>query len=699
MARQLWGVKLDRSPDDVEVIEALAELAVGQHEFEQAASLHARVLNIAPFRVSSHIERADLLAHAGDVDGARRELAAALQRFPHVSRLREMGRGLGLSDDLWDQRVDAAPIIAEYRDGGADYEGAGEVLVLDRDVARVYENLGQRHIVHQVVHLLSKPALDSYGEVVPPDGAAVLTLHSIKPDGTVLEPELVPGKDGLSLRHLEIGDLVEFEYLVDVDPALGVPGYVDLSRFRFQSLEEPYHRSELVVTHPRSVALRVESRNGAPTPSVRDSAATRTLTFRADRMPRKVAEPHHRSLVDELPMVRLHTDLALKPWLDLLSEQLWRAQRANAELEAKVRDLIRGHDKPRDQLRVLWSWVMTNVEDGGDLARPATRTLAQRRGDRLMLLRAMLQVAGIRSQLWLIRDKFGPKPVGGSHPMPEAYDTPALAVWPDDDPEPVMVTTVVRKVPLGYLAPAHAGSDALQVWLAPGDQPSGRVDVPAASPRFADRRAYTLNLSVDERGVGVIGGRIELHGIEAIGWRQILDEVDADRIEEVFQQSELGRLLPGATLDLAQLEMEQVDDIDLPLVLNFEANASGVGVQQSGDLTIASMFVSMNQGQNYAGLPSRWSGLLVPYAPQLEARVEVELLGTRLISVPKPVRLESEYGSYERTIAGGGIGRARVVIQTRATLAEGVVEARAYPEFAAFTREIAEFERAVLRAH
>lgn len=698
LARKLWRLRLDRAPDDVDVLESLADLAIARREYDEASELHEKILGIAPYRLSSHVERADLLAHGGAYGPARDELAAAIERLPHVSRLREMGRAVGLADDLWTHRVDAAPVIADYRARNVDYDGAGEVLVLDRDVARVYENGGQRHIVHQVVHLLSKPALDSYGELVPPDSATVLTLQSIKPDGTVLEPELVPGKDGLSLRHLEVGDLVEYEYLIDVDPVPSMPDYVDLSRFRFQSLDEPYHRSELVVLHPQAMPMKVESRNGAPQPVVGESKGVRTLTFRADEMPRKGGEPHHRSLIDELPMVRVHTPMSLEQWLDMLSEQLWAAQRANADLESQTRKLVRKHDKERDKLHALWSWVMENVEDDGDLSTPATRTLAQRRGDRLMLLRAMLNVAGVRSQLWLVRDKFGARRVDGGHPMPESFDSPALAVWPDGSREPVVVMTIARNMPLGYLAPSHSASEALGVWLAPGDEPSGLRRVPASPSHLADRRAYQLTLRVDDRGQGTLEGAITLHGIEAIQWRQILEEVDADRISEVFQQSELGPLLPGATLDLDELDLDHVDEINAPLVLTFRAKASGVGAHQSGELAIPSMLVPMNQGLAYTRLPSRWSGLLIPYAPELEARVEIELLGTRLTAVPPPESMQSPYGTYERTIEGGGVGQSKVVVRTKATLTEGIVEASMYDELAAFTRGVTAAERAVLRA-
>ncbi|MEE9386768.1 MAG: hypothetical protein V3V08_25405 [Nannocystaceae bacterium] len=698
LARRLWREQLGRTPDDVAVLEALADLAVSEQRYGLAAQLHANILRIAPYRLASYLQRADLGAHAGAHTQARRELGLALERLPHVSRLREMGRALQLEDDLWEWRVDGSKVVEDYRRHDADYGGAGEVLVLDRDVARVYENGGQRHLVHQIVHLLSKASLDRHGELVPPDRATVLTLRSIKPDGTVVEPELIDGKDGLSLRNLEIDDLVEFEYLIDVDPQVSLPGYFDLSHFRFQSLDVPYHLSELVVLYPASLKPLVERRNGAPEVKIEQRGERRVMSFRAEEMPRRAGELHHRSLIDELPMVRVHTALPMAGWLDRLANRIRWGQRVNPALVALARELVQDQTDEHAQLRALWGWVLENIEEAGDLSTSATRTLAARTGNRLMLLRSMLSVVGVRSELWLLRDKFGARSVDGGHPMPELYDAPVLAVWPDTVAHPLIVSTVSRVMPLGYLAPAHVSASALRLHLAEGDRLAGVDQSPAAPPRLKNRRSYDLKLDVDERGDGFLSGTIALEGMEGIQWREILKEVDADRIDEVFQQSELARLLPGATFDLENVEIDHRHNTDMPLILRFRATAKGVGVHQGGELVVPATVVPMNMGLRYTRLPSRWSGLAIRYAPEQEARVEINLMGAKWTAMPLPEQVRGPYGGYERQVEGGGIGASKVVLHTRSTLELGVIEPERYADLVGYTRGLESAERAVLRA-
>ena len=263
-ARTLWRQELERTPDELSAHENLARVEALRGDLDAARGHLRTVLRYNPLRVGSHLALADLAATEGDPETARTELRAALAKVPQSNALWRSAANLGLEDDLMRWRTDGLAALADYRAAGTPYEGVGEVLVLDRSVARVYENGGQRQIVHIIAHLLSKEALDEYGELQIPEGAELLTLRTIKPDGRRLEPEVVPGKEGVSLRDLAIGDVVEYEYVVERGPAGVVPGYVDVSTFRFQSQDVPYHRSELYVVHPESIALEFDARQGPP---------------------------------------------------------------------------------------------------------------------------------------------------------------------------------------------------------------------------------------------------------------------------------------------------------------------------------------------------------------------------------------------------------------------------------------------------
>lgn len=691
-AEQLWVEALDRVPDDIEAHQALAEFATLAGDHDRARKHLEAILALSPYRVSSHVAMADLAATGGDAAAARTHLQAALQTIPHSAILRRAADTLGVVDDLDQWRIDGATALAEYQkylaDGGG-YEGVGEVLALDRSAVRVYATGGQRQIVHIIVHLLSKEALDRYGELSLPDSAQLMTLHTIKPDGTRLDPEVIGGKDGVSLRDLEVGDFVEYEYAVESGPTGSMPGYVDVSTFRFRSLDVPYHRSELLVVHPASMPIAVDRRNGPPkevTDRIKDGAEdVVTRYWRADQVTRLGVEPGHRPLLEELPNVRVYTKPELRDFLGTLAAQVRDAARTNPALRRQARRLTARKKSQRAKLEALWKWTVERVEEGGDLSVPATVTLAGKAGNRTMLLYAMLRAVGIDVELWLLKDKFGVEPQDGGHPMLETYDAPILAVKLPGDEEPIMVTTASKVVPMGYLAPGLRGASAMRLALAPGER-SGPVEAPALA-QMKDGRVYDLDVALDATGQGAVSGTIALSGMEAVVWRQALSDIDRDRIEEVFTQAELG-WLRGA--QLSELEILGEDDLEQPLVLKFSATAPGMGVQQDGALRLRAAPMPLNPAARYAALPRRTTGLVVPYAPEHEVRVRYRIEGATFTAVPKAQAIESPFGRFSREVASGGPGESSVELRIRSTLRTGVVEPAAYPQLAEYGRAVDE---------
>ncbi|MGH1340597.1 MAG: hypothetical protein ACRBN8_03525 [Nannocystales bacterium] len=696
-AGTLWSEALRRKPDDIDTLESLAHLATLRGDIKTAREHLNTITELVPMRASSHIALADLALAKGDLEGARRRVSTALDFIPFSNGLRRLGSNLGIEDELLEYRVDGLERLAAYQKSGVTYEGAAEALVLDRSVARVYDGGGLRQVVHIVVHLLSKEALDRYGELETPQGAELLTLRSIKPDGHIFEPELVPGKDGVSLRHLEIGDFVEYEYVIEQPPSGVVPGYVDVSTFRFQSFDVPYHRSELWVLAPTSLDLKTDRRNTPPEPMVSEvthgGQTLRLSKFGVDQMPRLGVEPGTRSVLEEVPNVRIYTEVDVESWMRSLAASVYYGRRTNPQLRAHVRSLVRGKESDAEKLRTLWGWVVENIDDGGDLSSASTATFATRRGNRLVLLASMLELAGVKHEVWLARNRHGPKSLPGGHPMIENYDAPMLAVQLPGKAEPIMVMTASKVMPMGYLPPGYAGGQALRLPLMPEDT-AGTVTVPAVPPEFADVRRWELDITTDVTGEASVTGRITLTGGEAIAWRQALREIDADRINEVFQQAELSWLRGN---DLVDLQVEGAADLDEPLVLAFEATTASLGVVQNGALLVRSDVVPLNLGAPYVALPQRMTGMVVPYAPLHEATVRIEVKDGRLAELPEAVSVRSDFGSFERRVEGSR-GGSSVTLELRSTLKTGVVEPHDYPKLSKFVRGVEAASAASLRA-
>lgn len=694
-ARALLLKLLDRTPDDIDVLEELAQLEIAEGKYAEAIAWRRKILALRPFGARTLLATADIQARAGDPAEARASVTRALTKIPQSNALRTIAEGLGIPDDIQKLRVDGAPLAAAYRAGKHDYEGAGEVLVLDRSAIRVYEDGSVRQIVHTIVELRSKESIDRYGEIDPPDGVRVLTLHSIKADGTVFEPESIPEKGGLSLRGLQIGDMVEYEMLYEREPLGLLPGYVDLTTFRFQSADTPFHVSELYVAHPPAMPLRIDRRAGAPQTVEGKLGDLSLKSWRVERSPRLGVEPQMRHVLDEVPSVRVYTELDARKWLQSLALRLYAGQRSNPELRALAKNLTKGSGSARAKVEALWSWVVEEVEEAGDITAPATVSLSARKGNRLMLLRALLREAGVKSQLWLVRDNFALKPLPGGHPMLESFEVPVLAV-DINDRSPLIVMASSKVMPIGYLPPGLSNAEAMRIQLEAGDPPPSPVKLPPSPPALADRRSYELALELARDGTGTLRGTIELQGMEAAAWRDVLRTLDEDRIKEGFQRAELGAVLLGASTDLVDLEIEHKKELHKPLRLVFSATVRGALVQQGGELLMRANTIPMNMGLNYASLPQRKTGWVMPYAPVLEGKLTVTLQGAGFTAPPSAETIEGPFGSYRRTVNQDGPGK--LTITTRSTLVVGTYPADRYPEIVGYTRQIKAAEDQVIRA-
>lgn len=705
-ATALLEERLTRTPDDVDALTVLGDIAVTEERYRDALAYRRKILELTPYAGGTRIAAADLEARVGQTQRARAEIEDALRLIPYSSALHEIAEHVGIGDDLLRFRVDGAALLRDFRAAPQDgYEGASEVLVLDRSVARVYADGSLRQIVHTITELRTKEAIDRYGEIELPDSVRVLTLHSIKPDGTVVEPEQISGKDGLSLRGLAPGDAVEQEFIVDSEPNPLLPGYLDIGRFSFQSRETPFNVSETLVVSPPGVPLQIERRGGAPEHTREDRDGLEVRRWRVTKSPRLGVEPAMRALVDEVPSVRVFTQLEIPDWLETLTLQLYEAQRSNPELRRLARELVadapEGAGARRAKLELLHDWVLTNIEDTADISTPATMTLSAKQGSRLMLLKALLREAGVKAELWVGRDRFGPSAIKGGHPMVESFAAPTLAVWADDDDAapPVIVLANSRSVPIGYMPAGLARSEAVRIRLDDDEGAPGVVSLPDIPDALRDRRSHELEVELDATGAGTITGTLELQGMEAIVWRDELRKIDRDRLPEGFERAELSRLFRGSTIDVQSLELLDEDERDKPLRIQFTASIRGAAARQGKDLVLPSAVVPMNLAFGFTTLPQRQTGLVIPYGPLKTARVTVRLLGGATFKkVPEDISIKRAHGTYSRTITDGGAGASAVTIETRATLIPGVVEAARYPELVALTREIDVEEDEVLRA-
>ena len=93
--------------------------------------------------------------------------------------------------------------------------------------------------------------MQDVAEVEMPQGAYVLKLRTSSPTAGSLEPENIEGKDTCQLPGVQVGDFVEYEYLLAHPPrGPAQPGFTS-SSFYFQIARQPNNWSTYMVIAPK----------------------------------------------------------------------------------------------------------------------------------------------------------------------------------------------------------------------------------------------------------------------------------------------------------------------------------------------------------------------------------------------------------------------------------------------------------------
>jgi tetratricopeptide (TPR) repeat protein len=650
----------------------------------------------SPRSPTSWLSLADRALAEGDRTRALEVLSAAIAQEPtDMADLRRVRTALGGAFELEAFRVRGEEAISAYREANASYDQP-QVLVFDYSAIRVFEDMSSLQLVHQIYEARSDEAIDELGEFEPPGGAYVLTLQTIKPDGARLEPELIEGKDTISLPSLAVGDLVEMEYVRVLDPPAGLPNGVLGDRFYFASYEVPFFRSEQVLITPPGVEVTVDPRG--PAPETRQSAGpdgTIVRRWRVDRSVPLVPEPASVSAREYLPSINWSVNASWSSFLDGLRDVL--ADRDVIDPAAvRLARQVAGEGDDRTRAERLYRWLLDETENNDDVFGEAPVMVAQRTGNRVRMLHYLLGLVGIRSDLLVARG-LGNDQTRSEVADEETYTNLVLRLGAatggtaeGGGEGAVYLQPTARGVPFGYLNPALRGQDAL-VLTTSSEGGVQRVELPAslgpADSVLSDSRRVEITARVARDG----GAEVEIvetfRGVEAIGWRNDLESIPDAVLEQRFEEAYVGRVLSGARLE--SLRITGRDEPNEPFVLRYVARVPALARRQGGALVLSGLFPTA-LGPRFARLDERTTAQVVgpPIHLDVVLRVTTED-GAPSVRLP-PVSLE--HGGAKLTTSSREEG-GFLVVERHLEVPMMRVSARDYPAFAAFCRAVDEAEQ------
>jgi len=532
---------------------------------------------------------------------------------------------------------------------------------------------------HIVVQPRTQEAKDNLGMVGAPRGAVVYELRGVRPDGTILMPEPVEGSGGLTIPGLEVGDFVERDYVEYDDRPLSPALRFEDATFMFVAPQMPTWRSRFTAIHPLDRPVAYHLLNTAMQPVVREENGQRILQWLTADLPRFVPEPDMPERDATMPAVYFYLPAS---WDEL---RRWQADglayrfRPSAELSAFAREHTRPEMDAETKARALYQAVQRRVrgfQSNSYAGDNAARVLGSRQGSRLLLLKALCDIVGVRSRFVSYRP---------NHETDVGYRAARYGVYGSNLLE---VTTPTGRFYLdgnfehsrfGLIPPEASGARALVL----DDGPVAFLTLPTVPPNPRER-STRLALVIDTDGA--TRGEVEetADGYFAAPYRMQLKDAAPEDIQQYYEAF-FNRTFPNTRLP--EVKVENLDDAAKPVVLRYGFTSRGYARPLLGRLVIARPTVPFLVGQLYVAKVDRQFPLVIRRPRALTERYEITPPpGWKPEALPENGVLAGPFGrfSVEYSYANGKI----VIEKTLVVPSQRVRPGEEYNRFLKFVTDI-----------
>lgn len=671
--------QLEPEQSTVGELQAQLEIAQARGDEDEVRRLIATLRTRIPRGDQLVLASADRTLAAGDAQTARGTLRDAMAADPQAMMgLQRVHWAMGGEMPLAEFRRDGGEVIRELEASDRSYEEP-MVLVFDYTVYRVFEDGSMLELTHNIFRLQSQEAVDRMGEYAVPDGAHMLTLRTVKADGTRLEPDEIAGKDTISFPSLSPGDYIEFEYIRGHEPPAGYPNGFVGDRFYFRNYETPFDLSQLTVVTPADMELTLDPRGEAPETELEQRDGLRVYRWTARESRPFSQEPSSISAREFFPSVYwgrgANWDLYVESLRDVLADRDMRDPAA----ERLVAGIVGSEpSSPEQRAARIYQWVLENIEDSQDVFGSAPAMVAARTGNRTRVFRYLLDMAGIEAELALARS-YGADRHEGTLPDDDTYQNLVVRLRGTDGHR--YTHAGARGAPFGYVPPPLQGMDALLL-----NEAAERVQLPEGDDA-EHRRSVEVSVELQRDGDARIRVVETFRGAGAILWRNQLEGIPDARLEDRFEAAYVSNQISGA--ELTRLVITGREDPSQPLVLRYDVQVGGFARRDGSSLLIPPVFLA-RLGPQLARVASRQIPQLIAGAIDLEVSLRIRLPdGMSASSLPEPVSLSALGAEVEARHASAA---TEITVERRYHVPRMRVAPADYAELARFSRAADEAE-------
>jgi len=620
-----------------------------------------------PTNARARLDLADARYANGDEKALRSALADGVQAGADTQLLTSAIDLVEGVTELEPYRLDARQIISDFEHSGRQMPGTA-ARILDYAALWIRADGSSRMLEHEIVRLQSAEAISTFAEHRAPEGL-VLHMRVIKHDGTTLEPEFVAGKPTVTFPHLEVGDYIETEQVIQTrGDGQGIQ-YMG-PRWFFREEDVGYARSEFVVISPSSRDLVVETTGAVPEPTVEQRSGLVTRRWRVDFSPASPTEPNSTPVTEFLPSVHVGWGVTLEEKLRAVGDALEPVAPVDPRIRRIAEHVVSPLPKSDEigRAKKLYRWLLDNVEPGDET--DGRRVIIGKHGNVWHGYKMLCRALDIRVRYAVAQNRLAPPPLG---PLSRStlYTQPVAKI--EGEKQAAWLTLGNKYAPFGYLSADVRGMPAYFL-----DGARERTVVPEQAGG-TDGVLFSGHGQLDENGALTIDLVEQFSGKLAMALRRGLSQVSERDLHSVLESNLLAQTLRGGSL--IRYSIDRRDDYDVPLVIHMAVKVSRFA-QRTGNQLVLTPPLGPDLGR-LATLPSRQTPLLIPETLHRDVSIDIEMPkgGTASGLVDQTL---SEGGS-RITIADSAKGNV-LHLGRSVDLPAGRVHPSEYPRFAQFVQ-------------
>ncbi len=629
-----------------------------------------KILNEAiekqPKNGRARLALADAKFARGERNALDAALVDALQKGANTAAIKNALDLIEGLTELEPYRLDGQQVIRDYEAAGKHMPGTA-ARVLDYMAVLVSADGSSRSLEHQVIRLQSEEAIRRFAEHSA-SGDVILKMRVIKKDGRILEPEPVAGKPTVTFPHLEVGDYIETEQIYSSDSTGG--SVYEGPHWFFREKDVAYARSELVLVSPSAKQLDVATTGNVPEPTITRDGYFEVRRWRVDQSPAAPNEPLSVPPTEYLPSVQVTWGLDLDRHLHLLAERVQQTVATDPRVVRIAKRIVAGIPAANEsaRARALYRWVLSNVQDGEE--DDGRRVIVGKRGNRWRGLVTLCRSLDIPVKWAVAKNRLSAPPTGPADAARQ-FSATALKIG---QKEPVWLTINDEHTPFGYLPSEIRGMPA---YLLEMHDPA-QVTLPEGGAQDMVAFIGSVNLAAD--GSATLELAQGYHGRLGAALRKGLTELGEQRVNDVVESKILASALRGARL--TGLEVEDLDNNDVPLVLQMKGEMAHFALAQGKVLRLSPPFVP--RLSQFATLPTRQTPILLASERRWEVDLKIQLpAGAKVKPAPKAHLTFADHLVEVNDTLDNGVLHLRRNVHLRS----GRIAPEDYAEFVRFTRD------------